>query len=226
MNPHLTSSGSIRPQVAALTAWKHRPCAAFSLIELLVVIAVVGMLAYFAVPAFNAIGRARGVSDAAESIAAALELARTEAIARRTYAWVGFLERTEPGSRGLQVGVICSSDGTTNTAATNLRPLARAVLLESVVLVDSGAAGDPVELASWTGGLAFKAGNVNFDAGKSFTFTPEGEVTALPAPATADGFDPLLAVGLAELKGNTPDTANRAAVIIDGATGIPRVIRQ
>lgn len=182
------------------------------------------MLAYFAVPAFNSIGRARGVSDAAESVAAAVELARTEAIARRTYAWVGFAARTDPGSSGVQIGVVCSKDGSAGTNATNLRPLGRAVRVESVGLVDSGAAGAPVEIASMTGGLVFKIGQSDFNAGKSFAFTPDGEATT--APASADGFDPLLAVGIAQLKGTSPDTNNRATVIIDGSTGIPRILRQ
>ena len=116
---------------------------AFSLIELLVVIAVVSLLAYLSAPAFNSIGRARGVTDASDSVSAALELARAEAMARRTHAWVGFAARTETGSSGVQIGVVCSVDGSSSGNATNLRPLGRAVLVESVGLVDSGVAGIP-----------------------------------------------------------------------------------
>ena len=199
---------------------------AFSLIELLVVMAVISLLAFAAVPAFNSIGRARGVSDAADQVAAAIELARSEAMARRTHAWVGLIARTDAGSDGVQIGVVCSADGTSSGNSANLRPLGRASLIKSVALVDSGAAGNPSEIASQTDGLNFTIGASSFNAGKSITFTPDGEATTKAAPSASDGFDPLLAVGLAPLKGNSPDTNNRATVVIDGSTGIPRIIRQ
>lgn len=205
---------------------KMKQVVAFSLIELLVVVAVIAVLASLSVPAFNSIGRARGVSDAAEQVATAIELARSEAVARRTYAWIGFSARTDVGNDGVQIGVVCTADGTSSGTAANLRPLGRAVLVESVTLVDSGKEGNPSEIALQTDGLNFTIGASSFNAGKSITFTPDGEATTKAAPSASDGFDPLLAIGLAPLQGTSPDTNNRATVVIDGSTGIPRIIRQ
>jgi len=198
--------------------------AAFTLIELLVVAALIGLLAYLAAPAFQSIGRARGLASATDIVTAVVELAHNEAVTRQTYVWLGVRRESAGGRQALQIALMSSKDGTTNSGG-NLHPLTRPQTIEGVGLVSSGAAGSPRELASQNNGLIFQAGAANFDEGTTFTFLPTGEVTAAATPSPSDGFEPLLAIGLAALKGDEPDNANRTAIIIDGAVGSATVIR-
>lgn len=157
---------------------------------------------------------------------AAVELARNEAVNRRTIVWMGVRQETNNGRNDLQVALVGSKDGTTNAGA-NLLPLTRPQTMERTALVPSGAAGAPSELSSATSGLVFQAGAANFNNGTTLTFLPTGEVTTVAAPGSAEGFVPLLAIGLAPLKGGQPDTDTnvRAAIVIDGSTGSARVVR-
>lgn len=196
----------------------------FSLIELLVVVAIIGL----AVPAFNSIGQARGVSDAAYQVSGAIELARSEAISRQTYVWLGFQEQTNSGNRDLRVGIVYSRDGTPNTNTNNLQPIGRALLVQRVGLTNSvGLPGIPLELAGFTGGISFEIGQAaKFTDKRSVTFTPLGEVMANPSPTPGSTFDPLLAIGLASARGTQLGTNNIASVAIDGSVGIPTLHRE
>jgi len=166
------------------------------------------------------------VTQAADVMVAAVELARNEAVNRRTHVWLGLRKETNNGRNDLQVALVGSKDGSTNTG-NNLVPLVRPQTMERTALVPSGAAGSPEELSLATGGLVFQAGAANFNEGTTLTFLPTGEVTTAAAPGAADGFVPLLAIGLAPLKGDQPDTDTnvRAAILIDGSTGSARVVR-
>ncbi|MFZ4779266.1 MAG: pilus assembly FimT family protein [Terrimicrobiaceae bacterium] len=204
-----------------------RPNDGFSLIELLVVIAIIGLLAVFAIPAFNSIGQARGVTEAAYQVAAAVELARSEAITRQTYVWLG-LQTNNSGNLDLRIGLVFSKDGSTNADATNLQPIGRALLIQRVGLTKStDVPGTPRELAGFSGGISFEIGqSAKFTDKRSVTFTPLGEVMTAPTPASTNSFDPLLAIGLATARGTQLDTNNIVSVGIDGSVGIPTIYRK
>jgi prepilin-type N-terminal cleavage/methylation domain-containing protein len=198
----------------------------FTLIELLVVVALIAVLSFLAAPAFQSIGRARGVTQAADIMVTAVELARTEAVNRRTYVWLAVRQETNNGRNDLQVAVVGSRDGTTK-GGDNLLPLVRPQTMERIALVDSETAGTAAELSGVNAGLVFQSGPYAFGDGRTLTFFPTGEVTTAAAPGAAEGFMPLLAIGLAPLKGDQPDTDPnaRAAVLIDGSTGSAKLIR-
>lgn len=200
----------------------------FTLIELLVVVAIIAVLSVLAVPAISSITQARGATEAAQQISAAVELARNEAVARRTYVWLALQEQTNAGSADLLLGMVYSKDGSaTNLATANLQPLTRALTFKQVGLTNSsGVPESPRELAPFSGGIEMQVGPAKFTARRSITFTPLGEVLTVPSPTPTSPFERLMAVGVAAARGPQLDQNNIASVSIDGSTGIPNVYRQ
>ena len=166
---------------------------AFTLIELLVVIAIIIVLASVGVTAFNSIGQARGVTEAANQVSSAVELARSEAVSRQTYVWLSLMNQTNSGSSDLRIGLVYSLDGTTNTNSTNFAPIAKPRLIQSVTLAGlAGSAGGKggvgfvsalnpgsnfvttslIDLSK-SNGVTYSIGRVAFTA-PSVTFTPRG----------------------------------------------------
>jgi len=108
---------------------------AFSLIELLVVIAIIAILSALAVPAFNSIRGAGGLTKTGSDVAGILEQARAYAMSQNTYVWVGFAATTNNlGNDTLVVGVVASKTGSTNSS-TDISQISRTVRFENVQLV-------------------------------------------------------------------------------------------
>lgn len=185
----------------------------FSLIEMLLVIAIVGVLGAFAVPAFNSIGQARGATEAAFHISSAIELARSEAIGRKTYVWLGLQPQTNFGSLDLRLGLVFSRDGTANMTATNLQPLTPATLLNQVAVTGSS-----------LGVTDFTIGQSRFT--RSLTFTSMGEVLVSSTPSPDEGFPTNLALVIEQTRGNVVQANNRSTIQIDASVGIPSIERQ
>ena len=107
--------------------------AAFTLIEMLAVISIMVIIASFLAPTVGTILRGKEITRAASDISAMMDVARTEAMSKNTYVWLGFKSTTlnggptsplEPGiiskptSYQLQVAAVRSSDGTPNLTVT------------------------------------------------------------------------------------------------------------
>ncbi len=181
--------------------------ASFSLVELLVVVAVIAMLATVSIPAIGSMATSRGVTQAGFDVTQALDLARTEALARQTYVWAAFQTVTNNGVRYLQVGLVYSLDGSTNTTSTNLKPVAIPYLIRQVGLgtasnldskinqsLSAKFPGAMLSDIATNSGVGFKIGRANFDQNRSVTFTPRGEAMLAPSPSVSDGFDRLVGV--------------------------------
>jgi prepilin-type N-terminal cleavage/methylation domain-containing protein len=204
----------------------------FTVMELLVVLAIFGILAALIVPAFNSIGAARGVVDASYKISEALELARSEAVARRTYVWLGLQDSTNFGNRNLHLGIVYSKDGSTNNGAANIQPVSRSILLEHVGLVEIVNTGTntakyfgAMALATNSAGASFSIGSKSF-SDKTITFTPMGEAMLTGFPSITTTFESQILIGLRTFRGITESTNNDIAVVVDGSTGIPAIFRK
>lgn len=206
---------------------------AFSLIELLTVIAILALLLVTGVLGFQSIVSSHGVSQAATDVATLLEFARDEAVNRQSYMWVGLKEATNNGAVELQMAAVYSVDGTTNTG-TNLQPLSRIVRVKQVGLVPFanlsaetrsllGASTTVTEYATNTKGITFKVGATEFS--NSLTFTPRGEAMLNGGPTSFAGFDPQIGVGIVPSR-RANGSANDAGVVLDGSTGMARVLRR
>lgn len=144
--------------------------AAFTLTELMVVIALVISIAGLAKPAFVSLTRNQGVGEATFKVSSALDIARSYAMANKTYVWVGFYEEsasaTTPttslppyqGKGKVVIATVASKDGTpifspADPAATlpsdRIFPIGKIEHVQNAHLGDIGApnGGNATELA-------------------------------------------------------------------------------
>jgi Tfp pilus assembly protein FimT len=206
----------------------------FTLIEVLLIAGIIGLLVSLVVSSLNSVGAARGLSRGAYDTATLLELARSEAVTRRTYVWVGFQNTTATAEPELRVGAVFSRDGTSDSSSTNLQSLARVLHLKQTALTPwsdlkattralmSGTT--PESIASNTTGISFTTGVFSF-AQATVTFTPMGQALLSGTPTSTDGYVPLMDISLRHRQGQTiRDLADDAAIILNGATGTPAVL--
>lgn len=203
--------------------------AAFSLIELLVVIAIIGLLAVFVVPGLSSISTARGVTQAAHEVTGLLELARNEAVTRKTFVWMGFQPITNNGVIELRLGLVYSKDGSASVLASNLQPLSRAITVQRVALVSDVNLGTNIAAGSYlsNGGMEFTIGAQKFNGRHTITFTPRGEAMLMASPSQADGFDSAIGIGLRETRGLeiSSNKLNDILVTVDGSVGTTSLLR-
>jgi prepilin-type N-terminal cleavage/methylation domain-containing protein len=207
----------------------------FTLVELLVVLGIISLLVAAAVPAFNALARSQTVGKSAHELAALLELARTEAITRQTYVWVGLQAESQTGRNGIIAAAVYSKDGTGgNVTVANLVPLTRAISIPFTRLVLRSELksamqelfGRPsVGLLENREGISFTAGNRQFTQ-CTLTFTPDGEALLKGAAGPDDGFDECIDVNFRLAKGQTTvPNAEEVSLTVNGANGTVKILR-
>lgn len=216
-----------------------RPRRAFTLVELLVVVGVISLLLVAAIPAFNSINRGRSVTRAVIDVASVLELARAEAMATRSYVYVGFVNAVNSdGNSELRCGAVISIDGTSTTTATNLRPLSKLTKFPSVMMTNYTSLPQVVKDASDitlradtdyvitfppTAYFKDKFNDSAFDSCPTFGISPQGE--ALHVSNSLSFFRTTTSVGLVPTNGTTPMTTDGAIVSYYGGTGQVRVAK-
>jgi type II secretion system protein H len=203
----------------------------FTLVELLVVIAILGILMAVVAPSLPSLLGAKAIGKAANEVSAVLERARAEAMSRRTYVYVGFLNSTNAaGNSELRIGAVASLDGTSNISTNNLRSLTRVIPIENIQMTDLGGLPQsvskkaPTDLTNFVSGSATR---VNFSVGKqSFAnapvmiISPQGEL--LP-DAASFSFLPSASIGLVPTRKTTPLTNGTDGAIVTYRGGSGRI---
>jgi len=215
---------------------KNKKGRSFTLVELLVVIGIMVLLAVLAVPAFNSIAGAHSVVSGVYRVQAFVELARDEAVSRQSYVWIA-VTNAASGANTPEVvlAATASIDGSTNNIQTNLTSIAPPLRISGMVLTNWGALkpatqsfftnGVPESVSTNTGGITFHYGSQPFGPA-TITFTPRGEAMLLGTPGTTDGYTENIDISLRQAHGTTVSAdADDAAVVIDGATGNPLIVR-
>ncbi len=202
----------------------------FSLVELLTVITILALLTAATVAALPSILGARGLAKAVEDTTGMLELARSEAMARRTYVYVAFLNTNSFGNAEIRIAAVASLDGSTDTNAANLKPLTRAVKIERALMsadipsaVSTLVSNPSFGMSNVTGLPGFKVDNVDFGGSHTgIIFSPNGEALAY---ATSMSFLPKVDIGFVATKGMTPQDHDGAVVRYLGGPGNILVFR-
>jgi Tfp pilus assembly major pilin PilA len=217
-----------------------------------VVIGIMMILFAASVPAVQNLAVSRGIGTATSQISSALELAKSTAVSRNTYVWVGFATVTNTaGNLETCVGIMMSKDGTSTSTTTNLTAVSKLTAIENVAL--AGPAEIPTALkdklpsdqtspdfsdaSSYPGSFTsvgtfdFKKANVSgakvtFPNNATLLISPQGEIIA---SATSQSFVPQVMIGLTQSRKATSlgvdDAKDGAVLVFYGGTGSIRVYR-
>lgn len=218
------------------------------MVELLVVIGIMMILFAASVPAVQNLGVSRGIGTATSQISSALELAKSTAVSRSTYVWVGFATVTNTaGNLETCVGIMMSKDGTSTSTTTNLTAVSKLTAIENVALagpteiptvlrtkLPSDVAGPASSYAgSFTtsvGTFDFKksnvtSGKITFPNNATILISPQGEIIA---SVGSQSFVPQVMIGLTQSRKATSlgaDASDGAVLVFYGGTGSIRVYR-
>ena len=226
---------------------------AFTMVELLVVIGIMMILFAASVPAVQNLGVSRGIGTATSQISSALELAKSTAVSRNTYVWVGFATVTNTsGNLETCVGIMMSKDGTSSSTTTNLTAVSKLTTIENVALAGpteiptalkdklpsdptspdfSDSSSYPGSFTTSVGTFDFKKANVTsskvtFANNATLLISPQGEIIA---SATSQSFVPQVMIGLTQSRKATSlgadDAKDGAVLVFYGGTGSIRVYR-
>lgn len=205
---------------------------AFTIIELLVVAAILMVLAVLAVPALPGLMGAKGLGRAVTDVSSLFELARTEAVARSSFVFLGFEDTTNSsGSPELRLAAAASPDGSSTSGLLNI---SRTVRLPNIRMASFGELPASVQNADPSAATNALFVNQISSSGISFTngqqvfnknilvISPEGELLETP---DATAFLARASVGLIETKGSVISKTDGAIVTFDGGSGAATIVR-
>ena len=220
----------------------------FSLIELLVVISIIAVLAAAMGPAFNAFMGAGGLAKAAGDISSTMQLARSYAMSKNTYVYVGFQEvdAVQPtisdGAGRLVLAAVASKAGTRATDFTNgVVAISKAQMLNGAHLTSTAsltAEGNmkrpsaDLDMSSTTAHANFQfkwpiGGTPKYTFARVIEFDPQGVARVQTTASGSSSVVPCIEIALVPARGNTvlAANANQASVQINGITGATRIFR-
>lgn len=188
----------------------------FSLVELLVVASIILIFTAIAVPVMD---YGNKMNSAVREVSDVLELARTEAMAKNTWVWVGLLNQTPAnGQAELLLAVVSSLDGSQNMNSSNLKPVIRVRKMPGVVLLSqltdmAPTTGQPLTGSTYSFSATIGGTKVSL-ANSILGFTPTGEATLKP-----DETVNWLEVGLREKRGGKELPHRTASILVSGYSG-------
>lgn len=226
----------VHPHAPQVRRLNHRSRCGFSVLELLTVMGVIAVLIGMLVPAVSSWRGSGDLTKTVYDVSGLLEAARTQAMARNSYVWVGFASDQDASSavneKQLVVAVKTAPDGAKppNLNAASLINLGKPQTFNNVQLSSGLGTYDgkkPVadkQLASTSSTDSFSASRngVNYTFSKILEFNSVGEVRILNEVQPSRWIE----IGLLPTHGQVVDTqGNSAALQIGGLTGQPRVFR-
>ncbi len=223
----------------------------FSLVELLVVLAIMSIMAALATPVLKSLMVAGKLSLATSGISNVLTQARSYAMAKNTYVYVGIQEvdglqpSSSNGVGDLAVVVAASLDGarpytsgplTTSDIAVIAKPqlYSGVHLASSTSLVNganmTGRPGASVDLSSATAFTTFQwplSGTSKYSFTKVIEFDPQGVARVQASAPYSPAIQTYLEVSLVPANGDavSPNISDQAAVQVDGVTGAVTIYR-
>lgn len=220
----------------------------FTLLELLVVMAIISILAATTGLAISSLMTAGRLSKATSDIASTMQLARSYAMSKNTYVYLGIQEvdamnpTPSDGFGRLVIAVIASKAGTRATNfSSGLVGLGKVQVLEGVHLArvdslktDGNMSRRPADLDLGSDDSKSQApftwpfeGAPQYRFSRVLEFDPQGVVRVQTNAAGSSSVVPYIEIALVSAKGNTVSStsSNQAAIQINGITGIIRVFR-
>ena len=229
-------------QETGISTAKIKPRKGFTLVELMTVVSVLALLATVVVPAIDHLLASSQRTRAMNEIASLIALARSEAMTRQRYTWLGFTNTVDAsGVEQLEAVVLCTPGGSISTTSigsvvyiTSARPITptsrwknlrlepRASLdkLQSL-LVNQQASISVASLAD----QGFRLGGSTAPRLqlKTITFTPQGYALLNPRPTIMTPYTRSIDIGLKPFRIGAND---QIAVILDGFSGRTNFVRQ
>jgi prepilin-type N-terminal cleavage/methylation domain-containing protein len=233
------------PKRAFLT-WRDEK--GVTLLELMVVIMIIlGMMSLVA-PTVSSMLGGRGIAKGIDDVTGLLELARSEAISKRTRVWVLFKNGTSADNGPeLWVAAVMALNGRNDWSPSNIKPITRAIKIPGIKCVKFSEMPTAVQSTATASGEVCLADNDNYvsEWGRSgfpdfmisgktfkdasvFSFVPTGEINVSPSIDSFDlMFNPQVCVGLAPIKGGAlrADASDGAIITFYGGGTKPRITR-
>lgn len=218
MAPRLPPAMIIESQIVDLRSASR--ASAFTLVELLCVIAVLITMSALVAPSVGGLLAPQKVRSATAKLAGVLEYARSLAISKRTYVYVGF---AEVDSNSTLVGVVSSPSGDPDLASATI--VCRPVTLEDIDLRDSSSLRSAVSIpeaatssnpddvaSSELGSFPLKHDGATVQCTKAVRFSPSGTVSIRNSGASR-----FVQIGISPAE--RPESTNVSLIQIAGLTG-------